>query len=177
MRGVCYSPVWACWLSGIQAVKHWSFCWQRDAAHSEWSVIHSVLSADVLLRQFGHRKLHVPAVVSYVAIVGAESGIFKTVAPHLGVLVVDWVDEEKDDRDGDDCDSHKSSYEGKVVLCNEIKQATYFKEFQNKLRYKVSPFLSCLFTTAMWTFISKILLSLLFGGRRTNVNHEKVANL
>ncbi len=74
--------------------------------------------------QFGHRKLQV--VVSYIAIVDVGFGVFKIVAPHLGVLVVDWVDEEKDDRDGDDCDSHKSSYEGKVVLCNEIKQATYF---------------------------------------------------
>ena len=115
-----HSLVWDCWLSGIQA-----FCWQRDAAHSEWSAIPPVLSTDAALRQFGHWKLHVPAVVSHVAIVGAEFWVFKTVATHLGVFVVDGVDEDKDDGDDNHCDSHKSSYEGKVVLCNETKQATY----------------------------------------------------
>lgn len=68
-------------------------------------------STDVPLRQFGHRKLQIPAVVSYIAIVGVgEFGVFKTVAAHPGVLVVDWVDEEEDDGDGNYCDSHKSSY-------------------------------------------------------------------
>lgn len=105
--------------------KNCSLCWQRDAAHSEWSVIHPVLSTHDSLRQFGHRKLHVPAVVSHVAIVGAEFGVFKIVSAHLSVLVVDGVDEEEDDGDGNNSDSHKSSYEGEVVLCNEIKQATY----------------------------------------------------
>lgn len=84
-----------------------------------------MLSTHDPLRQFGHRKLHVPAVVSHVAIVGTEFGIFKIVPAHLGVLVVDGVDEEEDDGDGNNSDSHKSSYEGKVVLCNEIKQATH----------------------------------------------------
>lgn len=88
----------------------------RDAARSEWSALHSVLSTDTLLRQFGHRKLHVPAVVSYVGIVGVEFGVFKTVVAHPGVLVVDRVDEDENDGDGNYCDSHKSSYEGKVVL-------------------------------------------------------------
>lgn len=74
-------------------------------------------SSDVLLRQFGHRQLHVPPVVGYVAAGGVDFGVFKTVAAHLGVLVVDRVDEEEDDGDGDDCDSHESSDEGKVVLC------------------------------------------------------------
>lgn len=60
--------------------------------------------------------------MSHVAIVGAEFRVFKTVASHSGVLVVDWVDEEEDDGDGNNCDCHKSSYEGKVVLCNEIDQ-------------------------------------------------------
>ena len=80
------------------------------------------LSTDVLLRKFGDGELHVPAVVSHIAIVSAEFGIFKTVAAHLGVLVVDWVDEEEDDRDGHYCDSHKSSNERQVVLCNENSQ-------------------------------------------------------
>lgn len=78
------------------------------AAHSErW-----VLSTDVLLRQFGHRQRHVPAVVRHVPVVCAEFGVFQTVAAHLGVLVVDGVDEEEDDGDGHYGDSHKSSDEG-----------------------------------------------------------------
>lgn len=48
-----------------------------------------MLFTNVLLRQFGHRKLHVPAVVGYIATVGVEFGVFKTVAAHPGVLVVD----------------------------------------------------------------------------------------
>lgn len=76
-------------------------------------------STDELLRQFGHRKLQVPAGVSHVAIVGLEFRVFKTVAAHSGVLVVDRVDEEEDDGDDNYCDRHKSGYEGKVVLCNE----------------------------------------------------------
>lgn len=47
------------------------------------------LSADVPLRQSCHWKLQVPAVVSYVTIVGAELGVFQAVAAHSGVLVVD----------------------------------------------------------------------------------------
>lgn len=50
--------------------------------------------------------------MSHVAIVSAEFGVFETVAAHLGVLVVDGVDEEEDDGDGHDGDSHKSSDEG-----------------------------------------------------------------
>lgn len=84
----------------------------RDAAHSEWSV----LSTDALLRQFGHRQRQVPAGVSHVPVVSAEFGVFQTVAPHLGVLVVDGVDEEEDDGDGHYGDSHKSGDEGQVVL-------------------------------------------------------------
>lgn len=76
---------------------HCSFCWQRDAAHSKWSVFHPVLSTDALLRQLGHRKLQVPAIMSHVASVGAEFRVLETVAAHLGVLVVDRVDEEEDD--------------------------------------------------------------------------------
>lgn len=83
-----------------------------------------MLSTDVPLRQFSHRKLHVPAVVGDVATGGVQFGVFKTVAAHLGVLVVDGVDEEEDDGDGNYCDGHESSYEGKVVLCNDIKRAT-----------------------------------------------------
>lgn len=76
-----------------------------------------MLSTDVLLRQFGHGKLQVPAGVSHIAIVGVEFRVFKAVAAHSGVLVVDRVDEEEDDGDGNYCDRHKSGYEGKVVLC------------------------------------------------------------
>lgn len=57
--------------------------------------------------------------MSYIAIVGAEFGVFKTVTAHLGVLVVDGVDEDEDDGDDHYCDGHKSSYEGQVVLCNK----------------------------------------------------------
>lgn len=50
---------------------------------------HLKIEMDIELRQFGHGELHVPAVMSYVPIQGAEFGIFQTVAAHLGVLVVD----------------------------------------------------------------------------------------
>lgn len=80
---------------------------------------------DVLLRQFGHRKLQVPVIVSHIAIMGAGFRVFKTVVAHFGVLVVDWVDEDEDAGDDNYGDCHKSSYEGKVVHCNKIKQATY----------------------------------------------------
>lgn len=96
-------------LSGIQALKHSGLWRQRDAAHSEWSA--SDLRSQQMLRQFGHGKLQVPAVMSHIAIVSAELGVFKTVAAHLGVLVVDRVDEEEDDGDGHYCDSHESCYE------------------------------------------------------------------
>lgn len=119
-----FQTVW-CGPAGWVVFRLCSFRWQRDAAHSEWSAIHPVLSTDALLRQFGHRKLQVPAVVSHISIVGAEFRVFKIVAPHPGVLVVDRVDEDEYDWDGNYCDSHKSSYEGKVVLCNDTKQATY----------------------------------------------------
>ena len=76
-------------------------------------------STGVPLRQFSHRKLHVPAVVSDVTGLGAESGVFKAVATHPGVLVVDRVDEDEDNGDCNDGDRHKSSYEGQVILCKE----------------------------------------------------------
>lgn len=90
----------------------------------EMRLIQSASPGRPVLRQFGHRKLHVPAVVGYVATGGVELGVFKTVTAHLGVLVVDRVDEEEDDGDGDYCDRHESSYEGKVVLCQEINTRT-----------------------------------------------------
>lgn len=77
-------------------------------------------SSDALLRQFGHRKLHVPTVVGHVTVVGAEFRVFETVAAHPGVLVIDGVDEEEDDGDGDHRDGHESSDERKVVLCKGI---------------------------------------------------------
>lgn len=63
--------------------------------------------------------------MSHVAIVGAEFGVFKTVAAHFGVLVVDRVDEHEDDGDDDDRHRHEAGNEGKVVLCNTMKQETY----------------------------------------------------
>lgn len=57
--------------------------------------------------------------MSYVAVVGAEFGVFKAVAAHFGVLVVDGVNEDEDDGDADDRDGHEPSYEGKIVLCKE----------------------------------------------------------
>lgn len=71
------------------------------------------------LGQFGHGELRVPAVVSHVPIVGAEFGVFKAVAAHLGVLVVDGVNEDENDGNDNHCESHKSSDERKVVLCEE----------------------------------------------------------
>ena len=67
--------------------------------------------------QFRHRKLRLPAVVSHIAVLVAEFRVFNTVAAHFGVLVVDWVDEDKDDGNDNYCDCHKSSNDGKVVLC------------------------------------------------------------
>lgn len=89
--------------------------WQRCSSSTVVSCLFCV-GTDVLLRQFSHRKLQVPAVVSNIAIVGVQSGVFQTVAPHLGVLVVNGVDEEKNDGNDNYCDSHKSSNEGQVVL-------------------------------------------------------------
>ena len=48
-----------------------------------------------------------------------DLGVLQAVAPHLGVLVVDGVDEDEDDRDNHHRDGYKASYEGKVVLCDE----------------------------------------------------------
>lgn len=56
--------------------------------------------------------------MSYIPIVHAEFGVFNAVAAHLGVLVVDWVDEDEDGGDSYHSDSHKSSDEREVVLCN-----------------------------------------------------------
>lgn len=55
--------------------------------------------------------------MSYVAVVGAEFGVLQAVAAHLGVLVVDGVDEDEDDGDADHGDGHEPGYEGQVVLC------------------------------------------------------------
>lgn len=71
-----------------------------------------MLCTDVLLRQLGHGELQVAVAVSYVPIMHAEFGVFKAVLAHLGVLVVDGVDEEEDDGDGYHRDSHKASDEG-----------------------------------------------------------------
>lgn len=81
-----------------------------------------VLFIPIVLRQFGHGKLGVPAVVSHVTVLGAELWVFEAVMAHFGVLVVDGVEEDKDDGDSDDRDCHQSGYEGKIVLWNEIKQ-------------------------------------------------------
>lgn len=77
----------------------------------------SILCYAQMLWQFGHWKLGVPAVVSYIPSVVAEPGVLKAVAAHLGVFVVDRVDEEEDDRDGNYSDGHKSCYQRQVVLC------------------------------------------------------------
>lgn len=45
-----------------------------------------------------------------------ELDILQFVAPHLGVLVVDGVDEGEDGADDDDHRRHKACDEGKVVL-------------------------------------------------------------
>lgn len=55
----------------------------RDAFHV------SLSCADELLRQLAHWELCVPAVVSHVAVVSTQFGVFQTVAAHLGVLIVD----------------------------------------------------------------------------------------
>lgn len=54
---------------------------------------------------------------------------------HFGVLVVDGVDEYKDDGDNDHRDCHESCYEGKVVLWNETKQeiCQYLRNLKEKL--------------------------------------------
>lgn len=61
----------------------------------------------------------------HIAVVVVEFMVFKVVAAHFGVLVIDWVDEDEDGGDDNYYERHKSSYEGKVVLCNKTKQATY----------------------------------------------------
>lgn len=63
--------------------------------------------------------------MSHVAIVGAEFGVFKTVEAHFGLLVVDRVYKDEDNGDDDDHHRHKAGDEGKVVLCNTMKQETY----------------------------------------------------
>lgn len=68
--------------------------------------------------------------MSNVAIMGAEFRVFKAVAAHLGVLVVDGVNEDEDDRDDHYCDSHESSYEGQVVHCNKINQTDHSLMFK-----------------------------------------------
>lgn len=55
--------------------------------------------------------------MSYIAVVVAELWVLEAVAAHLGVFVVDGVDEEKNDRYGDHGDSHESCYQRQVVLC------------------------------------------------------------
>lgn len=60
--------------------------------------------------------------MGHVAVVGAEFRVLQTVAAHFGVLVVDWVDEEEDNRDDNDCERHKSGDKGKVILCNKKNQ-------------------------------------------------------
>lgn len=84
------------------------FCWQTVQR-----------SSSSPLGQFGHGELRVPAIVSHIPIVGAEFGVFKAVAAHLGVLVVDGVNEDENDGDDYHGESHKSSDERKVVLCEE----------------------------------------------------------
>lgn len=81
-----------------------------------------VLFIPIVLRQLGHGKLGVPAIVSHVTVLGVELWVFEAVTAHFGVLVVDGVDEDKDDGDSDDRDCHQSGDEGKIVLWNEIKQ-------------------------------------------------------
>ena len=71
------------------------------------------------LGQLGHRKLRVPAVVCYVAVQNAGFGVLETVAAHLGVLVVDGVEENKDGRDYENRCGHKAGYEGQIVLWDE----------------------------------------------------------
>lgn len=61
---------------------------QRDAAYGQSSAFHPELST-ALLRQFGHRKLHVPAVVRHISVVVVKFRVFKAVAAHFGVLVID----------------------------------------------------------------------------------------
>lgn len=62
--------------------------------------------------------------MSHVTILGVELWVFEAIAAHFGVLVVDGVEEDKDNGDSHHRDCHKSGYEGKIVLWNEIKQET-----------------------------------------------------
>lgn len=104
-----------------------------------------VLPADALLRQFGHGKLGVPAVVSHVTVLRVELCVFEAVTAHFGVLVVDGVDEDKDDGDTDHRDCHQAGYEGQIVLWNEIKTGSTSGLGMLKNKLPGSPFLSCHF--------------------------------
>lgn len=95
----------------------------KRALHSECPIPIKLvlLKVDVWLRQFSHRERSVlAAVLRYVAVGrAAELGLLQAVAAHLGVLVVDGVDEDEDDRDDHDHEGHEARYEGQVVLCDQ----------------------------------------------------------
>lgn len=110
----------------------------------------------MLLRQFGHGELYVKAVVSYIAILGAEFGVFQTVAAHLGVLVVDRVDDGEDDADAHYCEGHQSCYDGQVVLYNKRDKTKCQSMNGAKIQLTVS--ISVTTLTFSQLFILKIVL-------------------
>lgn len=88
--------------------------------------------------------------MSNVAILGVELWVFEAVTAYFGVLVVDGIDEDEDDGDGDHRDGHQSGYEGKIVLWNEVKQETCqgLAVLKKNVRKCMCLYLSCFVTSS-----------------------------
>jgi len=74
----------------------------RDSFHN--------LRKDIGLREFLHRDTIVFAILCYVSILLTKLDILQVITAHLGLFVVDGVDEDEDDRDERHCDGNKSCY-------------------------------------------------------------------
>lgn len=72
---------------------------------------------DVLLREFLHGKTTIKTVLRYVALLHVGLGVLQAVVAHLGVCIVDGVDENEDHRSDHHGDSYKACNQGQVVHC------------------------------------------------------------
>lgn len=79
---------------------------------------------DVLLGEFLHGKSTIKTVLCYVALLCVGLGILQAVAAHLGVCVVDGVDENEDHRGDHHGDSHEACNQGQVVHCCKRNKET-----------------------------------------------------
>lgn len=96
-----------------------------EAKAKSWSNTQDI---DVLLGEFLHGKTTIKTVLCYVALLCVGLGILQAVVAHLGVCIVDGVDENENHRGDHHGDCHKACNQGQVVHCCKRKKINKQKQ-------------------------------------------------